>query len=105
MVAFESWYNFIESQTVHFGQSVHMQDSGVVLVDTWKHFVPMLLTTRLNGPDRDGNSEMGKRGVYDMVYGDKETFWLSWEMTEVDHTPGLSFVVPQMVGLVCEVSG
>lgn len=66
------------------GESVHMQDSGVVLVDTWKHFVSMLLTTRLNGPDRDGNSEMGKRGVYDMVYGDKETFWLSWEMIEDD---------------------
>lgn len=62
------------------GESVHMQDSGVVLVDKWKHFVPMLLTTRLNGPDRDGNADQGKRGVYDMVYGDKETFWLSWEL-------------------------
>lgn len=70
------------------GESVHMQDSGVVLVDKWRHFVSMLLTTRLNGPDRDGNAEQGKRGVYDMVYGDKETFWLSWELAGDD---GYSF--------------
>lgn len=56
-----------------------MQDSGVVVVDKWQHFVALLLTTRLNGPDRDGN-QAGKKGVYEMVYGDKETFWLSWEL-------------------------
>lgn len=64
------------------GESVHMQDSGVVLVDKWRHFIPMLLTTRLNGPDRDANDKNGHRGVYDMVYGDKETFWLSWELAQ-----------------------
>lgn len=64
------------------GESVHMQDSGVVLVDKWRHFVAMLLTTRLNGPDRDANDRNGHRGVYDMVYGDKETFWLSWELAQ-----------------------
>ncbi|TKA72531.1 hypothetical protein B0A55_06431 [Friedmanniomyces simplex] len=68
------------------GESGHMQDSGVVVIDNWRHFVPLLLTARLNGPDRDGNKEQGKRGVYDMMYGDKETFWLGWEMAgEVDY--------------------
>ncbi|KAK5710207.1 hypothetical protein LTR17_019097 [Elasticomyces elasticus] len=62
------------------GESGHMQESGVVVVDKWRHFVPLLLTTRLNGIDRDGNADAGRKGVYDMVYGDKETFWLSWEM-------------------------
>ncbi|KXT11664.1 hypothetical protein AC579_7027 [Pseudocercospora musae] len=61
------------------GESGHMQDSGVIVVDKWQHFVALLLTTRLNGPDRDGN-QAGKKGVYEMVYGDKETFWLSWEL-------------------------
>ncbi|KAI9040341.1 putative alpha-1,3-mannosyltransferase [Aspergillus affinis] len=61
------------------GESGHMQESGVVVVDTWKHFVSLLLVTRLNGPDRDGSPAYG-RGVYDMVYGDKETFWLGWEL-------------------------
>ncbi|EME47689.1 glycosyltransferase family 71 protein [Dothistroma septosporum NZE10] len=65
------------------GESGHMQDSGVVVVDKWKHFIPLLLTTRLNGPDRDGNEATGKKGVYEMVYGDKETFWLSWELADV----------------------
>lgn len=64
------------------GESGHMQDSGVVVVDKWKHFVALLLTTRLNGPDRDGNKSQGKKGVYEMVYGDKETFWLSWELAD-----------------------
>ncbi|KAL5363307.1 mannosyltransferase putative-domain-containing protein [Aspergillus floccosus] len=62
------------------GESGHMQESGVVVVDKWKHFVALLLVTRMNGPDRDGDSSVGKVGVYDMVYGDKETFWLGWEL-------------------------
>ncbi|KAK3678643.1 hypothetical protein LTR37_021481 [Vermiconidia calcicola] len=62
------------------GESGHMQESGVVVVDKWKHFVALLLVTRMNGPDRDGNAEHGKVGVYDMIYGDKETFWLGWEL-------------------------
>lgn len=62
------------------GESGHMQDSGVIVIDKWRHFIPLLLATRLNGPDRDGNEKQGKKGVYDMVYGDKETFWLSWEL-------------------------
>lgn len=60
------------------GESGHMQESGVIVVDKWKHFVPMLLITRFNGPDRDGNTQEGIIGVYDMVYGDKETFWIGF---------------------------
>jgi alpha 1,3-mannosyltransferase len=52
------------------GQSGHQQESGVVVVDKWRHFIPMLLVTRMNGPDRDGNKEQGITGVYDMVYGE-----------------------------------
>ena len=51
------------------GDSGHMQESGVVVVDKWRHFVAMLLVTRMNGPDRDGNKDEGRIGVYDMVYG------------------------------------
>ncbi|KAK6359598.1 hypothetical protein TWF696_000748 [Orbilia brochopaga] len=62
------------------GESGHQQESGVVVIDKWRHFVAMLLVTRMNGPDRDGNESKGIIGVYDMVYGDKETFWLGWEL-------------------------
>lgn len=55
------------------GESGHMQESGVVVVDKWKHFVALLLITRMNGPDRDGDEKKGKRGVYDMVYGEFST--------------------------------
>ncbi|KAK5078173.1 hypothetical protein LTR64_003423 [Lithohypha guttulata] len=60
------------------GESGHMQESGVVVVDKWKHFIAMMLITRFNGPDRDGNKEKGITGVYDMMYGDKETFWIGF---------------------------
>lgn len=51
------------------GASGHMQESGVVVVDKWKHLVAMLLVTRMNGPDRDSDSARGIVGVYEMVYG------------------------------------
>lgn len=57
-----------------------MQESGVLVVDKYRHFIPLLLATRLNGPDRDGDPETNRKGFYDMMYGDKESFWLSWEM-------------------------
>jgi alpha 1,3-mannosyltransferase len=57
------------------GTSGHMQESGVVLVDKWRHLVALLLATLLNGPERNGNP--GESGVYQMMHGDKETFWLS----------------------------
>ncbi|KIW34325.1 uncharacterized protein PV07_01110 [Cladophialophora immunda] len=62
------------------GDSGHMQESGVIVVDKWRHFIALLLVTRMNGPDRDGNKDEGRVGIYDMVYGDKETFWLGWEL-------------------------
>ncbi|KAF3271378.1 hypothetical protein TWF970_010260 [Orbilia oligospora] len=62
------------------GESGHQQESGVVVVDKWRHFVSMMMVTRMNGPDRDGNESKGIVGVYDLVYGDKETFWIGWEL-------------------------
>ncbi|PNY25299.1 alpha-1,3-mannosyltransferase [Tolypocladium capitatum] len=58
------------------GESGHMQESGVVVVDKWKHFISLLLVCRLNGSERD--SRPGKQGVYELVYGDKETFWIGF---------------------------
>ncbi|TGJ86585.1 hypothetical protein E0Z10_g2154 [Xylaria hypoxylon] len=58
------------------GSSGHHQESGVVVVDKWKHFVSMLLICRLNGSDRDARD--GKIGVYEMMHGDKETFWIGF---------------------------
>lgn len=51
------------------GESGHMQESGVVVVDKWTHFIALLMVTRMNGPDRDGNEAENKVGVYDMVFG------------------------------------
>ncbi|CAN8100717.1 unnamed protein product [Discula destructiva] len=62
------------------GESGHQQESGVLVVDTYRHFMAMLFVLRMNGPDRDGDAGQGKVGVYDMVYGDKETFWLGFEL-------------------------
>lgn len=51
------------------GESGHQQESGVMVVDKYRHFMAMLFVTRMNGPDRDGDREKNKVGVYDMVYG------------------------------------
>jgi alpha 1,3-mannosyltransferase len=51
------------------GDSGHQQESGVIVVDKWRHYIALLFVTRMNGPDRDGNKEEGRVGVYDMVYG------------------------------------
>ncbi|KAI1741514.1 glycosyltransferase family 71 protein [Xylaria scruposa] len=58
------------------GASGHHQESGVVVIDKWKHFVSMLLICRFNGSDRDARD--GKMGVYEMMHGDKETFWIGF---------------------------
>ncbi|KAI1827334.1 glycosyltransferase family 71 protein [Xylaria intraflava] len=58
------------------GTSGHHQESGVVVIDKWRHFVSMLLVCRFNGSDRDGRP--GKTGVYEMMHGDKETFWIGF---------------------------
>lgn len=52
------------------GDSGHQQESGVLVVDTYRHFMAMLLVARMNGPDRDGNRDSQRVGVYDMVYGE-----------------------------------
>lgn len=52
------------------GESGHQQESGVMVVDKYRHFLAMLFVTRMNGPDRDGNREERRIGVYDMVYGE-----------------------------------
>lgn len=52
------------------GESGHQQESGVLVVDTYRHFMAMLFVLRMNGPDRDGDAAHGRIGVYDMVYGE-----------------------------------
>lgn len=58
------------------GESGHQQESGVLVVDTYRHFIAMLFVTRMNGPDRDGDRDNGKVGVYDMVYGESSVVLL-----------------------------
>jgi hypothetical protein len=50
------------------GESAHVQESGVIVVDKWMHFIALLLVCRMNGPDRNGNGG-DIVGTYDMVYG------------------------------------
>ncbi|KGO42892.1 Alpha-mannosyltransferase [Penicillium expansum] len=69
----------VQQSRMWTGESGHVQESGVVVVDKWKHFVALLLVCRMNGPDRNKNG-VDTVGTYDMVYGDKETFWIGWEL-------------------------
>lgn len=51
-------------------ESGHIQESEVVVVDKWRHFIAMLIVCRVNGPERNGNKDQDTVGVYDMVYGE-----------------------------------
>lgn len=51
------------------GQSRQVQESGVIVVDKWRHFVSLLLVTWINGPGRKGEKDKGEVGFYDMFYG------------------------------------
>ncbi|KAI1637745.1 glycosyltransferase family 71 protein [Biscogniauxia mediterranea] len=58
------------------GESSHAQESGVVVVDKWRHFMALLLVCRFNGSDRDKRNDID--GIYNLMYGDKETFWIGF---------------------------
>lgn len=60
------------------GESGEYQEAGVVVVDKWRHFLSVFLTARLNGPDR-GDTDAGK-GTYSLWWGDKETWWIGFEL-------------------------
>ncbi|KAJ3112900.1 hypothetical protein HDU96_004026 [Phlyctochytrium bullatum] len=63
------------------GKSWHEMESGVVIVDKGRTgvFHGLLATCKLNSKiERDENT-------YKYVYGDKETFWISWEMMRVPY--------------------
>ncbi|KAJ6443989.1 C3HC4 type (RING finger) zinc finger containing protein [Purpureocillium lavendulum] len=67
------------------GVSSQEQESGVMVVDKWRHLVSLLLVARLNSLERW--SREGGAGIYEMVHGDKETFWLGWELAgDVDYS-------------------
>ncbi|KAI0446357.1 glycosyltransferase family 71 protein [Xylaria telfairii] len=65
------------------GTSGHHQESGVVVIDKWRHFYSMLLICRFNGSDRDTRD--GKLGVYELMHGDKETFWIGFLLADDPH--------------------
>lgn len=54
----------------------HYQESGVVIIDKQRAFAGLLATCRLNTlPDR--------QEMHSKTYGDKETFWIGFEMAQV----------------------
>ena len=62
------------------GDGSEQQESGAMAIDTWRHMMALLTITRMNGPDRGDDPVTGAKGVYSMFYGDKETFWLGFEL-------------------------
>ncbi|KAJ3335045.1 hypothetical protein HDU93_006603 [Gonapodya sp. JEL0774] len=57
------------------GLSAHYQESGVVVIDKSRphNLAGLIATCKLN-------SKVERFVVYERVYGDKETFWMGWEM-------------------------
>jgi hypothetical protein len=74
-----TWMN-LNSETLkrnrnhmRLGKNYYEMESGVVLVDVERHFKSVLAVIRLNTGDVS-------RKAYTMSHGDKETWWMAWEM-------------------------
>ncbi|KXS19253.1 glycosyltransferase family 71 protein [Gonapodya prolifera JEL478] len=67
------------------GKSSHQQESGVVAVDKSRisNIYGLLTTCKLN------TAETRDKAVYNRVFGDKETFWLGWEMAGMSAMDGM----------------
>lgn len=50
-----------------------MQESGVVVVDKWRHFVT-LMVARINGPERNGNAAEEEIRLYETLCGRQMIF-------------------------------
>ncbi|KXN73106.1 glycosyltransferase family 71 protein [Conidiobolus coronatus NRRL 28638] len=55
------------------GKSEHIQESGMVLIDKAMHLTPLLATALLN-------KKVERELTYKRVWGDKETFWIGFEI-------------------------
>ncbi|KAI7907770.1 mannosyltransferase putative-domain-containing protein [Cokeromyces recurvatus] len=61
------------------GLSSHEQESGIVVIDKRKSLLGLLSTCKLNGlTERD-------EVVYKHVHGDKETFWIGYEIMQTPY--------------------
>ncbi|KAJ3073502.1 hypothetical protein HDU98_001365 [Podochytrium sp. JEL0797] len=86
--AYSDWFHTIlphastYSQTLRFPNklSYHEQESGVLLVDKSRPHVlhALLMSCALN-------SQAVREDTYRHVWGDKETFWISWELLRVPY--------------------
>ncbi|TPX31012.1 hypothetical protein SmJEL517_g05534 [Synchytrium microbalum] len=78
--------------------SIHEQDSGVVLLDKVRAFHGLLTVCKMNGHKEHTE-------VYKHMHGDKETFWISFEMVRVPyafnpfHGGAVGYLAPD--GAVC----
>lgn len=79
--SFKDWLHSIVRQPsrklkkshLYKGESSYEQDSGVLIIDKVKHFWAMLASLRLN-------CQKERDVIHSRTWGDKETFWLAFEM-------------------------
>lgn len=64
----------MQSSRILRGSSIYEQEAGVVVVNKRQHLIPLLTTCLLNLPG-------WKEPIRAETHGEKETFWLGWEMS------------------------
>ena len=65
--------NYLRSSHAYAGESSNLMDSSALLMHVGRHLMPMLVVAQLNLDPK----------TYENVYGDKETFWLGFELLEM----------------------
>lgn len=92
----------MKSNRLYHGLSSHQQESGVVLIDKVDRFEGLLAVCLLN-------SGKTRTEAYKHMYGDKETFWIGFEMVNQDYAfnpkaPGAVGVAdPKSKNEVCSI--
>jgi hypothetical protein len=69
--------------------SIHEQESGVVVVNRSRAYLGLLVSCQMN------TQQMRNQEVYSHVHGDKETFWMGYEMIREPYSfyPGFGSVI------------
>ena len=103
---YKSWFDKIiprphsetlRNSTLYNSTSDHEQESGVVVIDKRRRLLGLLATCLLNnGPER--------KEIHAWTYGDKETFWLGFEISKEPYSIYDKIHGPGIVGCLVRLA-
>ncbi|KAI8879398.1 glycosyltransferase family 71 protein [Backusella circina FSU 941] len=72
--------SYVKESRWYLDTSAHEQESGIVVIDKRKALFGLLSTCKMN--DKNERDKV----AYERIHGDKETFWVGFEMVQTPYT-------------------